>query len=142
MQCSLALYSADKIGSNLHPYSGVTGVCTLLRPESRGHVRIKSADPRLAPAIHPNYLAAQKDRETLIEGVKAIRGIIAAPAMAKHIAEETEPGPACASDGDILDYIRRRGSTVYHPVSTCRMGQDPMRWWTSGSGCAASRRCG
>ncbi len=125
MQCSVALYSADKIGSNLHPYSGVTGVCTLLRPESRGHVRIKSADPRQAPAIHPNYLAAQKDRETLVEGVKAIRRIIASPPMAQHIAEEMEPGPACASDDDILDYIRRRGSTVYHPVSTCRMGQDP-----------------
>jgi choline dehydrogenase len=124
MQCSLALYSAEKIGSNLHDFSGVTGVCTLLRPESRGYVRIKSADPRQAPAIHPNYLAARKDRETLVEGVKAIRRIIAAPAMAKYVAEEMEPGTSCVSDHDILDYVRRRGSTVYHPVSTCRMGPD------------------
>ena len=124
VQCSLALYSVQNIGEELHPFSGVTGVCTLLRPESRGWVRIKSANPADAPAIHPNYLGAQRDRDTMVEGVKALRRIVQAPAMAQHIAEEAEPGPACASDEDILDYVRRRGSTVYHPVSTCRMGQD------------------
>lgn len=124
IQASVALYSVQNIGEALHPFSGVTGVCTLLRPESRGYVRIKSADPRQAPAIHPNYLAATKDRETMVAGMKALRRIIAQPAMARHIAEEMEPGPACASDDELLDYIRRRGSTVYHPVSTCRMGQD------------------
>jgi len=66
----------------------------------------------------------QRDRDTMVEGVKALRRIVQAPAMARHIAEEAEPGPGCASDADILDYVRRRGSTVYHPVSTCRMGQD------------------
>ena len=99
-------------------------MCTLLRPESRGFVRIKSADPADAPAIHPNYLGAQRDRDTMVAGMKALRKIVQSPAMAQHIAEEVEPGPACASDEDILDYVRRRGSTVYHPVSTCRMGQD------------------
>ena len=68
--------------------------------------------------------AAQRDRDTMVAGMKALRRIIQSPAMARHIAEEVEPGPACASDEDILDYVRRRGSTVYHPVSTCRMGQD------------------
>jgi choline dehydrogenase len=124
IQASLALYSVENIGEKLHPFSGVTGVCTLLRPESRGWVRIKSADPREAPAIHPNYLAAQRDRDTMVAGMRALRRIIQSPAMARHLAEEVEPGPACASDEDILDYVRRRGSTVYHPVSTCRMGQD------------------
>jgi len=124
IQASIALYSVQNIGDALHRFSGVTAVCTLLRPESRGHVRIKSADPRQAPAIHPNYLAAQKDRDTMVAGLRALRRIVQAPAMARHIAEEAEPGPACASDDDLLDYIRRRGSTVYHPVSTCRMGQD------------------
>ena len=124
VQCSLALYSVQNIGEALHPFSGVTGVCTLLRPESRGFVRIKSADPADAPAIHPNYLGAQRDRDTMVAGMKALRKIVQSPAMAQHIAEEMEPGPACASDADILDYVRRRGSTVYHPVSTCRMGQD------------------
>jgi choline dehydrogenase len=123
-QCSIALYSAGTIGGELHPFPGVTGVCTLLRPESRGFVRIKSADPRAAPAIHPNYLATRKDRETLVEGVKALRRIFQAPAMARHIAEEIEPGNQCDSDDDLLDFIRRRGSTTYHPVGSCRMGQD------------------
>ena len=125
-QCSMALYSGDSIGGDLHPFPGVTGICTLLRPESRGHVRIKSANPRQAPAIHPNYLATQRDRETVVEGVKALRRIFRAPAMARHVAEEIEPGAQCDNDAELLDFIRRRGSTTYHPVSTCRMGQDPM----------------
>ena len=120
----MMLFSVKNIGEELYPFSAVTAVCTQLRPESRGHVRVKSADPREAPAIHPNYLSEQKDRDTMVAGMKAIRGIVTAPAMARHVAEEVEPGPACASDADMLDYIRRRGSTVYHPVGTCRMGQD------------------
>jgi choline dehydrogenase len=87
-------------------------------------VRIKSADARQAPAINPNYLASEKDCDTMVEGIRALRRILQAPAMQQHIAEEVEPGPACDSDDAILDYVRRRGSTVYHPVSTCRMGQD------------------
>ena len=124
VQCSIALYSGDLIGGMPHPFSGVTGVCTLLRPESRGYVRIKSADPRESPAINPNYLATAKDRETIVEGVKVLRRIFQAPAMARHIAEEIEPGPQCVSDDDLLDFIRRCGSTTYHPASTCRMGND------------------
>ena len=123
-QCSMALYSGDAIGGELHPFPGVTGVCTLLRPESRGFVRIKSADPREAPAIHPNYLATAKDRETVLAGVKVLRRIFRAPAMARHVAAEIEPGEQCTNDDELLDFIRRRGSTTYHPVSTCRMGQD------------------
>jgi choline dehydrogenase len=125
IQLSIALYSLHRMGETLDPFPGVTGTCTLLRPESRGHVRIKSADPRQAPAIHPNYLATRKDRETLVAGFKAVRRLFAAPAMAQHIAEEFEPGASCASDDDMLEFLRDRGSTVYHPVSTCRMGQDP-----------------
>ena len=123
-QCSISLFSAGTIGGELHPFPGVTGNCVLLRPESRGYVRIKSADPRQAPAIHPNYLATQKDRETIVAGVAAMRRIFQAPAMAGHIAEEIEPGKQCDSDDGLLDFIRRRGSTTYHPVGTCRMGQD------------------
>ena len=124
VQCSIALYSADAIGGDLHPFPGVTGICTLLRPESRGSVRITSADPRQAPAIDPNYLASARDQETIVAGVRALRRIFRAPAMARHVVEEIEPGAACADDAAVLDFIRRRGSTTYHPVSTCRMGQD------------------
>ena len=114
----------DRRGSA--PVSRRDGICTLLRPESRGHVRIKSANPRQAPAIHPNYLATQRDRETVVEGVKALRRIFRAPAMARHVAEEIEPGAQCDNDAELLDFIRRRGSTTYHPVGTCRMGR--TRW--------------
>jgi choline dehydrogenase len=123
-QCSISLFSAQNIGGELHPFPGVTGNCVLLRPESRGYVRIKSADPREAPAINPNYLATLKDRETIVAGVAAMRRIFRAPALARHIAEEIEPGKQCNSDDELLDFIRRRGSTTYHPVGTCRMGQD------------------
>jgi choline dehydrogenase len=123
-QCSISLFSAATIGGDLHPFPGVTGNCVLLRPESRGYVRIRSADPREAPAINPNYLATQKDRETIVAGVAAMRRIFQAPAMARYIAEEIEPGQRCDNDDDLLDFIRRRGSTTYHPVGTCRMGQD------------------
>jgi choline dehydrogenase len=124
VQCSIAPYSGDAIGGTLHDFPGVTGICTLLRPESRGWVRITSPDPRAAPAINPNYLATEKDRETLVAGVKALRRIFQASAMARYIVEELEPGKACQSDDEMLDFIRRRGSTTYHPVSTCRMGPD------------------
>jgi choline dehydrogenase len=123
-QCSISLFSAQTIGGELHPFPGVTGNCVLLRPESRGFVRIKSADPRDAPAINPNYLSTQKDCETIVAGVAAMRRIFRAPAMARYIAEEIEPGPRCDDDDELLDFIRRRGSTTYHPVGTCRMGQD------------------
>jgi choline dehydrogenase len=123
-QCSISLFSAQTIGGDLHPFPGVTGNCVLLRPESRGHVRIKSADPREAPAINPNYLATPKDCETIVAGVNVMRRIFRAPAMAKHIAEEIEPGAQCDNDEELLDFIRRRASTTYHPVGTCRMGQD------------------
>jgi len=125
-QCSIALFSTDSIGEDLHPFSGVTGVCTLLRPESRGDVRIVSADPAQAPAINPNYLAAERDRETLVAGVRTLRRIFAAPAMAPFIEAEVAPGPDCASDDALLDFIRRTGGTTFHPCGTCRMGQDPQ----------------
>jgi choline dehydrogenase-like flavoprotein len=123
-QCSISLFSAQTIGGDLHPFPGVTGNCVLLRPESRGYVRIKSANPREAPAINPNYLSTQRDRETIVAGVAAMRRIFQAPAMARYIAEEIEPGAQCDNDDELLDFIRHRGSTTYHPVGTCRMGQD------------------
>ena len=125
VQTHIMLFSADTIGGPLHSFSGVTCPVIVLRPESRGTVRIKSTDPREPPAIQPRYLSAAKDRDTTVAGIRALRRIMAAPAIAPFIEAEHEPGPACASDDDLLDYVRRRGSTVYHPTSTCRMGDDP-----------------
>ena len=73
----------------------------VLRPESRGTVRIKSADPRQPPAIQPRYLSAQKDRDTMVAGLRVLRRIMAAPAIAPFIEAEHEPGPACASDEEL-----------------------------------------
>jgi choline dehydrogenase len=69
-------------------------------------------------------LATERDRETIVAGVAAMRCIFQAPAMARYIAEEIEPGKQCDNDDELLDFIRQRGSTTYHPVGTCRMGQD------------------
>ncbi len=125
VQCHIMLFSGDTIAPPLHPFSGISCPLIVLRPESRGSVRITSSDPRAAPAIEPRYLSAQKDRDTLVAGLRGLRRILAAPALAPFIAAEHDPGPDCASDDDLLDFARRKGSTVYHPTSTCRMGNDP-----------------
>jgi len=125
VQCHIMLFSGDTIAPPLHPFSGISCPLIVLRPESRGTVRIKSAEPRTAPAIQPRYLSAAKDRAAMVVGLRTLRRILAAPALAAFIEAEHDPGPSCASDDDLLDFARRKGSTVYHPTSTCRMGDDP-----------------
>jgi choline dehydrogenase len=125
VQCHIMLFSGETIAPPLHPFSGISCPLIVLRPESRGTVRIKSADPNAAPAIAPRYLSAARDRDTMVAGLRALRRILAAPALSSFIEAEHDPGPACASDDDLLDFARRKGSTVYHPTSTCRMGNDP-----------------
>jgi choline dehydrogenase len=105
--------------------ASVPGRDRRLRPPAPGKPRLcedQSRDPQDAPAIHPNYLATRKDRETIVAGVSAMRRIFRAPAMASHLAKEVEPGEKCDNDDELLDFIRRRGSTTYHPVGSCRMG--------------------
>ena len=125
VQCHIMLFSGDTIAPPLHPFSGVSCPLIVLRPESRGTVHIKSADPGAPPAIQPRYLSAAKDRDAMVAGLCALRRVLAAPALAAFIEAEHDPGPACVSDDDLLDFARRKGSTVYHPTSTCRMGDDP-----------------
>jgi choline dehydrogenase len=119
-------FSTDKMGEKLHAFSGFSASVCQLRPESRGSLRIKSADPSVAPEIRINYLATETDRRAFIEGFKILRTILGAPALKPYVVEELEPGPKVASDEDILGFCRQRGSTVYHPTSTCRMGNDPL----------------
>ena len=125
IQAQIMLFSWDTPDKGAHPFSGCTVVNALLRPESRGYLRITSADPFAAPEIQPNYLTAQKDRDVLVAGIKAVRRVMAQPAMQPFIKEEYQPGPDCVSDSDILDYIRENGRTSFHPTTTCRMGSDP-----------------
>lgn len=95
------------------------------RPTSRGHIDIKSSDPFEAPAIFPNYLSTDYDVQEMLEGVKFIRRLAAAPALASVIESEILPGVETKTDTQLIDDIRRRAGTIYHPVSTCQMGPDP-----------------
>jgi choline dehydrogenase len=119
-------FSTDKMGENLHSFSGFTAHVCQLRPESRGTLRIRSADPSAPPEIRINYLATETDRRTFVDGLKILRNILAAPALKAYCAGEVYPGPGLTSDEELLEFCRQNGSTVYHPTSTCRMGTDPL----------------
>jgi choline dehydrogenase-like flavoprotein len=119
-------FSTDKMGEKLHSFSGFTASVCQLRPESRGSLRIRSDDSTVPPEIRINYLATETDRAAFIEGIRILRKILSAPALKPYVAEEFAPGPKVSSDEELLNYCRRTGSTVYHPTSTCRMGNDPL----------------
>jgi choline dehydrogenase len=119
-------FSTDKMGEKLHAFSGFTASVCQLRPESRGSLRIKSADPSVPPEIRINYLATETDRTANVEGLKILRKILHAPALRPFVVDEYDPGAKVVSDEDLLVHCRRRGSTIYHPTSTCRMGNDPL----------------
>ena len=99
-------------------------VCQL-RPESTGEIALRSADPFDAPVIRANYLSSPTDRRVVREGLKMVREIFAQPAMDPHRGEEVAPGPDVRSDTELDAFIATNGSTIFHPVGTCRMGVDP-----------------
>jgi choline dehydrogenase len=113
-------------GHGLDPYSAFTSSVCQLRPESRGHVRIASPDPRAHPTILADYLATETDRQTMVEGVRVSRRIAAAEPLASIVKRELEPGAEAETDADILGWIRDRATTIYHPAGTCRMGEGKM----------------
>lgn len=127
LQWHLVPFIYSDHGQNLTPlfkHYAFTLMTCFLRPESRGSVRLASADPLAPPRIDANYLATPRDMEALVRGLKLARQVLAQPAFAPHRVEEMEPGAAVQSDEQIRDYIRRRAETVYHPVGTCKMGRD------------------
>ena len=124
IQFHVATLSADMAGGKVHPFSGFTLSTCQLRPESRGHVRIRSTDPFAPPAMQANYLATELDRRTTVAGVKAARAIAATPAMRPFVKREVRPGPEAASDEQILEFCRDHGATIFHPSGTCKMGSD------------------
>ncbi|CAN5853850.1 choline dehydrogenase [soil metagenome] len=105
---------------------GLTIAPCQVRPESRGTIHIKSADPTVYPAIAPNYLSDPLDQEVAVAGLKWARKIAAQPALAAYIDHEMLPGPDFSNDEALLGYARMAGSTIYHPVGTCQMGSGPM----------------
>ncbi len=119
-------FSADGPGGKLHDFSGVTVSVCQLRPESRGSIHIRSADAQVPPAIQPNYLDTRGDRDTIVAALQLARKIVQIPAMKSYVRREVLPGADVNTDEEMLEYAREQGSTIFHPTSTCRMGQDDM----------------
>jgi len=113
-----------KPAPGVHDGYGFTGTICQLRPESRGDIALRSADPFAPPVIRANYLAAAADRETMRAGVKILRDVLAQNAFAKMNSREIAPGPAVNTDSEIDAFVVANAGTVYHPVGTCRMGID------------------
>ena len=101
------------------------GLC-VLRPESIGTVHAESSDPFAAPAIRPNFLDSPTDCDAVVEGARIARRIMEAPPMDPYRGPELQPGAEAKTRDELLDYARDTGTTVYHPVGTCKMGGDPM----------------
>jgi len=114
--------SSNKAGDPMHPFPGCTLVAIPCRPESRGWLRIQSPDPAQPPAIQPNYLATQADKDTIVAGMKIARGIFHTNAMRAYLTDEVMPGPDARTDEDWLNHVRATAGTTFHPTSTCMMG--------------------
>ena len=114
--------SLDKFGDPLHPFPAFTASVCNLRPTSRGYVRIKSADPRAHPAIMPNYLSTPEDRKVAADGLRLTRRIASQPALAKYRPDEFKPGREFQTDDELAKAAGDVGTTIFHPVGTCRMG--------------------
>jgi choline dehydrogenase len=126
LQYHIQPLSLDKFGEPLHRFPAFTASVCNLRPESRGTLRIKSPDPRAAPAIDPNYLAHASDRQVAVDAIKLTRRICDATPLDLFVPEEILPGPEIQSDEDMVRAAGEIGTTVFHPVGTCRMGQDDL----------------
>ena len=116
--------SLDKFGSPLHTFNAITPSVCNLQPTSRGHVRIQSPDPQRAPAITLNYLSTTEDRDIALAGLRFTRRIMAAQALARFEPNEWLPGPEVESDDALSHASGDLGTTIFHPVGTCKMGHD------------------
>jgi choline dehydrogenase len=117
--------SLDAPGKPMHPFPACSLVCIPCRPESRGWLRIKSPDPTVLPAMQPNYLMTQNDKDTMVAGLRAARAIFQTPTMRRITTEDFWPGARKDSDEDWLAHVRDTGSTTFHQTSTCMMGTAP-----------------
>jgi choline dehydrogenase len=118
--------SLDKFGDPLHPFPAITPSVCNLRPTSRGHVRIQSNDAFAAPAIQLNYLTTAEDQRVAARSMRITRRIMAARALARYEPQEWRPGAAAEADADLVSAAGDLGSTIFHPVGTCKMGHDGM----------------
>jgi choline dehydrogenase len=120
--------SLEKFGDPLHTFPAFTASVCDLRPGSRGHIRITSADAAQAPIITPNYLSTEMDRQTAAKALRLARSIVAAPALQRYAPVEYKPGISYQSEAELSDAASQIGTTIFHPVGTCKMGRtdDPM----------------
>jgi choline dehydrogenase len=120
--------SLDKFGEPLHAFPAFTASVCNLRPTARGHIRAASADSYAAPRITPNYLSTAEDRKVAADALNLTRRIVAAPALKKFAPVEFRPGLVCQTDEELAAAAGQIGTTIFHPVGTCRMGRegDPM----------------
>jgi choline dehydrogenase len=118
--------SLDKFGDPLHPFDAITPSVCNLRPTSRGRVRITTPDPGAYPEIKLNYLGTPEDRKVAVDGMRFTRRIMAARALAKYQPEEFRPGVAIQDEKDLEKAAGELGTTIFHPVGTCKMGSDPL----------------
>ncbi len=117
---------AGPTGPRIARESGVTCYAHPMRPESKGHIHITSADPGKPPAINFNFLSAEIDGELTVRAVRIARAIMTASAMAPLQIKEAAPGADKTADNEILDWVKKSAETTYHPVGTCKMGNDAM----------------
>jgi choline dehydrogenase len=122
---SPASYDQNKFGA-LEREPGMTIAVSIARPESRGQIMAKSPDPFERPSLKPNYLSVANDLRVALAGIALARRVFAAPALAQHSVREITPGPAIADEDELAAYVRAQGTTIYHIVGTCKMGEDPM----------------
>lgn len=116
--------SLDRFGEPLHAFNAFTASVCTLRPTSRGSVHIASPDAHAAPLIAPNYLSTERDREVAANALRLTRRIAAAPALARYAPQEILPGIAFQTDEELAQAAGNIGTTIFHPVGTCRMGSD------------------
>jgi choline dehydrogenase len=122
---SPASYDHNKFGA-LEREPGMTIAVSIARPESRGTILAKSPDPFERPSLKPNYLSVASDMRVVLAGMALARRIFSAPALAQHSVGEITPGAAVATPVELDRYVRAQGTTIYHIVGTCKMGEDPM----------------
>lgn len=126
IQFHLQPFSTDKVGTSTHKFNAFTASVLQMRPESAGHLELKSGDVNDHPVIHPNYLSTALDQQTIVDGIKIARKIAKHEPAKSEIIEEYSPGRGIGEDDDaaILDWARNTATTIYHPTGTCKMGKD------------------
>ena len=116
--------SLDKFGDPLHRFNAITPSVCNLQPTSRGHVRVRSGDASIAPAITLNYLSTENDQDVAVTGIRFTRQIMQGSALARFSPEELKPGTSIKTDDELRRAARDLGTTIFHPVGTCKMGSD------------------